>query len=119
MILTAETHNARRAPAPDVALMHRILLALAGHSSKRPARAADIAAQLGVSEAALVAAEVGLTAIRIDGSANRFLERAPELGTVMALTRNESSVHEKIGPFVKASAGEMSPTMPITALFGP
>lgn len=71
-------------------------------------RERDIAAQLGVSEAALVAAEVGLTAIRIDGSANRFLERAPELGTVMALTRNESAVHEKIGPFVKASAGEMA-----------
>ncbi|MDQ0321365.1 putative hemin transport protein [Pararhizobium capsulatum DSM 1112] len=68
-------------------------------------RERDIAAQLGVSEAALVAAECGLTAIRIDGSANRFLERAPELGTVMALTRNESAVHEKIGPFEKASTG--------------
>lgn len=42
-------------------------------------RERDIAAQLGVSEAALVAAEVGLTAIRIDSSANRFLERAPRL----------------------------------------
>ncbi|WP_075289605.1 hemin-degrading factor [Pararhizobium arenae] len=71
-------------------------------------RERDIAAQLGVSEAALVAAEVGLTAIRIDGSANRFLERAPELGTVMALTRNESAVHEKIGPFEKASPGEQA-----------
>ena len=39
-------------------------------------RERDIAAQLGVSEAALVAAECGLTSIRIDGSANRFLERA-------------------------------------------
>jgi putative hemin transport protein len=62
-------------------------------------RERDIAAQLGVSEAALVAAECGLTSIRIDGSANRFLERAAELGEVMALTRNESAVHEKIGVF--------------------
>jgi putative hemin transport protein len=43
-------------------------------------RERDIAARLGISEAALVAAEVGLTAVRIDGSANRFLERAEALG---------------------------------------
>lgn len=69
-------------------------------------RERDIAAQLGISEAALVAAEVGLTAVRIDGSANRFLERAAELGEVMTLTRNESAVHEKIGPFEKVTTGK-------------
>ena len=47
MILTAEARKAHRAPAPDVALMHRILLALAGHSSKRPARSIDLRAKLG------------------------------------------------------------------------
>ncbi|MDX3927107.1 MAG: ChuX/HutX family heme-like substrate-binding protein [Shinella sp.] len=69
-------------------------------------RERDIAARLGISEAALVAAEVGLTAIRIDGDANRFLERAETLGEVMALSRNESAVHEKIGVFEKISTGE-------------
>ena len=69
-------------------------------------RERDIAAQLGVSEAALVAAECGLTSIRIDGSANRFLERAAELGEVMALTRNESAVHEKIGVFENITPGK-------------
>lgn len=69
-------------------------------------RERDIAAQLGVSEAALVAAECGLTSIRIDGSANRFLERAAELGEVMALTRNESAVHEKIGVFEYITPGK-------------
>lgn len=69
-------------------------------------RERDIAAQLGISEAALVAAEVGLTAVRIDGDANRFLERAEALGEVMALTRNESAVHEKIGVFEKISTGK-------------
>ena len=76
-------------------------------------RERDIAAQLGISEAALVAAEVGLvaaevglTAIRIDGSANRFLERAETLGEIMALTRNESVVHEKIGVFEKVTTGK-------------
>jgi len=69
-------------------------------------RERDIAAQLGISEAALVAAECGLTAIRIDGDANRFLERAAELGEVMALTRNESAVHEKIGVFENITPGK-------------
>ena len=69
-------------------------------------RERDIAAQLGISEAALVAAEVGLTAVRIDGSANRFLERSEALGEVMALTRNESVVHEKIGVYEKINTGK-------------
>ena len=69
-------------------------------------RERDIAAQLNISEAALVAAECGLTAVRIDGSANRFLERAAELGEVMALTRNESAVHEKIGVFENITPGK-------------
>lgn len=69
-------------------------------------RERDIAAQLGISEAALVAAEVGLTAVRIDGGANRFLERAEALGEVMVLTRNESAVHEKIGVFEKIETGK-------------
>jgi putative hemin transport protein len=68
-------------------------------------RERDIAAQLGISEAALVAAECGLTASRIDADANRFLERAEELGEVMALTRNESAVHEKIGVFENVKTG--------------
>ena len=71
-------------------------------------RERDIAAQLGVSEAALVAAECGLTAVRIDADANRFLLRAEDLGEVMALTRNESAVHEKIGVFEKITTGEMA-----------
>jgi putative hemin transport protein len=69
-------------------------------------RERDIAAQLGISEAALVAAECGLTAVRIDADANRFLERAAELGEVMALTRNESAVHEKIGVFENIKSGK-------------
>ncbi len=69
-------------------------------------RERDVAAQLGISEAALVAAECGLTVIRIDGDANRLLERAAELGEVMALTRNESAVHEKIGVFENITPGK-------------
>jgi putative hemin transport protein len=69
-------------------------------------RERDIARNLGVSEAALVAADVGISALRIDANPNRLLERAPELGTVMALSRNESAVHEKIGVYEKIEIGE-------------
>jgi putative hemin transport protein len=68
-------------------------------------RERDIAAQLNISEAALVAAEVGLTATRIGGSALKLLERVAELGEVMALSRNESAVHEKIGAYENISTG--------------
>lgn len=69
-------------------------------------RERDAAVQLGISEAALVAAEVGLTAVRIDGSANRLLEKAPLLGEVMVLTRNDSAVHEKIGVYENVTTGQ-------------
>lgn len=68
-------------------------------------RERDVAAQLGISEAALVAAECGLGAIRIDADAGRFLERVEELGEVLALTRNDSAVHEKIGVYENVKQG--------------
>ncbi len=68
-------------------------------------RERDIAAKLGISEAALVAAECGLTAVRIESSAGRFLERVEELGEVLALTRNESAVHEKVGVYENIKQG--------------
>jgi putative hemin transport protein len=71
-------------------------------------RERDIAAQLGIPEAALVAAECGATAVRIDPDANRLLEFSPQLGEVMALTRNESAVHEKIGVFETPRTGKGS-----------
>jgi putative hemin transport protein len=71
-------------------------------------RERDIAAKLGISEAALVAAEVGLGATRIDADVERFLSRVASLGEVLALSRNESAVHEKIGVFENIKAGKQS-----------
>jgi putative hemin transport protein len=68
-------------------------------------RERDIAARLGVSEAALVAAEVGISAIRIDADVHRFLDRVASLGEVLALSRNESAVHEKIGAYENIKSG--------------
>lgn len=59
-----------------------------------------------ISEAQLVAAHVGSTAIRLRVDLPALLEGAKALGTVMALTRNESAVHEKIGPYEKVMVGE-------------
>lgn len=68
-------------------------------------RERDIAARLEISEAALVAAEVGISAIRIDANVDRFLERIASLGEIMALSRNESAVHEKIGVYENMKFG--------------
>jgi putative hemin transport protein len=77
-------------------------------AENREMRERDIAAKLGISEAALIAAEVGITSIRIDADVNRFLARVGELGEVLALSRNESAVHEKIGVYENIKAGVQS-----------
>jgi putative hemin transport protein len=69
-------------------------------------RERDLALQLGISEAELVAAEVGLTARRIEPRVGELLTEMETLGEVMALTRNESAVHEKIGVYDKVVTGD-------------
>lgn len=62
-------------------------------------RIRDAAARLGVPEAALRATECGGAATRLVDDWPGILRRLPLLGEVMALTRNESAVHEKIGEY--------------------
>lgn len=69
-------------------------------------RERDLAAKLGVSEGELVAAHCGQGARRIEMRFADILNGLTALGEVMALTRNESAVHEKIGPFEKVSVHE-------------
>ena len=64
-------------------------------------RIRDAAARLGVSEAELRATECGATTIRLVDDWPAILRRLPLLGEVMALTRNESAVHEKIGEYTE------------------
>ncbi|UXX82389.1 hemin-degrading factor [Roseovarius pelagicus] len=59
----------------------------------------DLATKLGISEAQLVAASCGITATRIDAHPDRIMGAAMTLGEVMALTRNESCVSEKVGTY--------------------
>jgi putative hemin transport protein len=66
---------------------------------EKPAlRVRDAARELGVSEAELVAAE---GAVALNGDWGALLEQMPTLGPVMALTRNESCVHERHGRYEK------------------
>lgn len=66
----------------------------------------DLADKIGISEAQLVAAHVGDTATRITADINRLLPALPQLGEVMALTRNESCVIEKVGIYEGFRPGE-------------
>jgi len=66
----------------------------------------DLAAQLGLPEAALVEAELGHGAVRIDATPGRLIPAIQTLGEVMALTRNRSCVIEKVGTYNDFHDGE-------------
>ncbi|NGO53336.1 hemin-degrading factor [Allomesorhizobium camelthorni] len=68
-------------------------------------RERDLAAQLGISEAELVAADCGLSSLRIEPRVNDLLTGLEAVGEMMALTRNESAVHEKIGVYDNVLTG--------------
>jgi len=82
----------------------------------RGLRARDAARQLGLSEGAVLAAHAVslmspqeaadslLTAVALDGEWVRILQSLETVGPVMALTRNEHVVHEKIGVYRNVSA---------------
>ena len=72
-------------------------------------RAKDAAESLGLSEGAAVAAHAGehghpLKAQPLQGSWLELLQSLEACGPLMALTRNESTVHEKTGVYVNVSA---------------
>lgn len=60
-------------------------------------RARDFAESLGLPEAALVAAHLGHGVTAIDATPGRLFPLIETLGEVMALTRNASCVHERVG----------------------
>ncbi|TJV44081.1 MAG: hemin-degrading factor [Mesorhizobium sp.] len=68
-------------------------------------RERDLAGELGISEAELVAAHCGDGVVRIEPRVNDILTGLEAVGEVMALTRNESAVHEKIGVYDKVVTG--------------
>lgn len=81
--------------------------ARAAHPGKRER---DLAKILGVSEGALLAADVGREAVAIVADPARLLPLLAPLGEVLALTRNESAVHECVGRYARwdPAAGHVS-----------
>ncbi len=69
-------------------------------------RERDLAQKMGISEAALIAAHCGEQATRIDAHPDVIMGLAVQLGEVMALTRNESCVNEKVGTYGNYHPGE-------------
>ena len=72
-------------------------------------RAKDAAMSLGISEGQAIAAHVGthdfaLIAAPLQGPWVELLQALELCGPVMALTRNESTVHEKVGTYQNISA---------------
>lgn len=64
-------------------------------------RIRDAAAELGVSEAELLATRVGGDVTRLAGDWGALIKDLPTLGRIMCLTRNEHAVHERYGEFLK------------------
>jgi putative hemin transport protein len=90
--------DARAKPQPDEILRAR--------AENPKMRERDLAGQLGISEADFIAAHCGESALRIEPRVNELLNGLESVGEVMALTRNESAVHEKIGVYDKVVTGE-------------
>jgi putative hemin transport protein len=76
---------------------------LAGLRAGKPGiRNRDAAEILGVTEAELIAAGLGEKTIRLQPDWPGLFARLPKLGRVMALTRNETTVHERRGTYSQA-----------------
>lgn len=69
------------------------------------ARARDFANTHGITEADLVASHVGHGAVAITADPDRLLPWAGRLGEVMALTRNDACVHERLGKYLDYRSG--------------
>ncbi|ETX15932.1 hemin degrading factor [Roseivivax halodurans JCM 10272] len=69
-------------------------------------RERDIAEELKISEAELLAAFTGAGVTRIAADPDRLMPAAERLGEVMALTRTRSAVHEKVGRYGGYHPGE-------------
>lgn len=69
-------------------------------------RSRDQADRLGLSEAQLIAAHIGRGVTAIAAHPDQVIGAAQRLDEVMALTRNESCVHEKVGRYDNYHTGQ-------------
>ncbi|QJP98814.1 hemin-degrading factor [Herbaspirillum rubrisubalbicans Os34] len=81
----------------------------------------DAAHELGVSEAQLLATQIGHGAQRLRASEQdiqALLERLPELGRIKAITRNEDAVLERAGEVTPVRRDEQGRVVPGTGFAG-
>lgn len=87
-------------------------------------RAREIAERLGISEAQWVSANCHpIRSVRLKGTPQALFKEIGQLGTVMALTRNESCVHERHGEYLNIQAEGpvglvLGPDIDLRAFFG-
>lgn len=86
--------------------------------NKPTLRIRDAAGELGVSEAELLATTVGDYTTQLAGDWTVLLQRLPDLGRVMSLTRNEACVLEHKGSFQKVEVMG-SPAHRMATVIGP
>ncbi len=94
----------------------------AARSENPKLRARDLAEHLEITEGQLVAAAVGQGVVRISAEPNTVMPELVHLGEVMALTRNESCVMEKVGIYDDYRPGDhasMFFNLPIDLRFFP
>lgn len=74
-------------------------------------RERDFAQSLGISELELIASYTGFGTVKVEPRFDDLFSGLQGVGEVMALTRNESAVHEKIGIFEKFVNGRRAALM--------
>ncbi|MCG8434333.1 MAG: hemin-degrading factor [Gammaproteobacteria bacterium] len=90
----------------ETAQVAELKTAWAQYLAKHPgARIRNAAEALDVSEMDLLATQCGDTVTRLDADWGLFLKHFTSLGEVMALTRNDNAVHEKIGVYDHINIG--------------
>jgi len=73
------------------------------HRENPRVRIRDAAKKLDTTEAELLASFAGSSTLRLKDELPALIQRMPEVGRVMALTRNDDAVHERKGVFEEVS----------------
>lgn len=84
---------------PDTTSLNQLRHDFLNIKAQRKLRNREAAQALGISESEALAAFVGAHVTRLQPEFIELFEQMPQLGPVMALTRNEAAVHEKKGVY--------------------
>jgi putative hemin transport protein len=84
---------------PDASTLQQLRHDFLNLKTEQKLRNREAAHALGISEGEALAAFTGEHVVRLEPNFVELYEQMPQLGAVMALTRNEAAVHEKDGVF--------------------